>query len=619
MCGIAGFIDYSKSWGKDDLNRMHDSIYHRGPDSSGQMLMNLDNYAVGFGHQRLSILDLSINGHQPMKFENILLTYNGEVYNFTEIKEELLSLGYQFNSTSDTEVILKGYHKWGLEIVNRLNGMFAIAIYDRSLEKLFLIRDRMGIKPLYYGNLYGNFLFGSELKSILALLKKEQKPGLSATSIQYFFQQGFVPAPHSMFEGIYKLPQGCILEFNIRDKRQTIRNYYNDQSTEKITDYVLAKSQLKGLIEDSVIKRLVADVEVGVFLSGGVDSTLVASVARKYKRDLKSISIGFKDTKYSETSISKKTAEKLGLKHKEFVYEDDFINDLQSHLDFFDEPLADNSIFPTMFLSQITKNNGVTVALSGDGGDELFFGYTSLNKANTNYSTFSSQFSRKLGAFITLPEISFTNQIFGSNLSYKYNKIKSLSRSTSFVDYMRNMTSYYPDTIAKQLLNQYEMLESELSSDIVTAYEYYKQVILADQLLVKTDRSSMMHGLEVRTPLLDHRIVSLSRQLPREFMYDKGSGKIILKEVLKDYFPEYNFNLPKRGFTFPYWNAFYTSVVQEFIINQLNYLENLNLPYFRKCHLVEVKKNFIEKKDSKYILRLLIFSLWYQKWIDNGE
>jgi len=378
MCGIAGLVDRNHSSSDEILKAITNSLYHRGPDDCGYLFKKFDNVQVGLGHRRLSVLDLSNHGHQPMVFAHLTMIYNGEVYNFKEIRTELECHGYNFESNSDTEVVLKAYHKWGMDSVNRFNGMFAMAILDSRRRILTLIRDRAGIKPLYWYEKDGLFMFGSELKSF------HQHPGfhkkLSLEGLTLYLQYGYVPQPNTIFESTYKLQGGHSLEIDLNSSEIKISKYWDvidcyNRPKLNLTERE-ALEETERLLKSACEYRMVSDVPVGVFLSGGYDSSAVTALLQSERTEkLKTFSIGFYEDQFNEAHHAKKVAEHLGTDHTEYYCtQKDALNIIPKLPEIWDEPFADNSVIPTTLVSELAKEQ-VTVSLSADGGDELFGGY----------------------------------------------------------------------------------------------------------------------------------------------------------------------------------------------------------------------------------------------------
>ncbi len=379
MCGICGFIS-KKPISADILSSMNDTLKHRGPDDHGEEVYSLGaNWNIGFGHRRLAIVDLSDKGHQPMHSadKRISIIFNGEIYNYIDLKKEFKD--YPFRSSCDAEIIIAAYEKWGIEFVKKIKGMFAIALLDRYDEKLYLIRDQIGKKPLYYyfGN-DGDIVWASELKAIMKYPYFHRK--LNCKVLGKYLQKMYINAPDSIFEDVYKLEPGGIIE--IKDgkvkkwKYWDIAKTYSNLKYNLIYDYNEAKMELEKKIKNAVSNRLVADVPVGAFLSGGYDSTLVCALAQNQLiNKLKTFSIGFENQKINEIDYARKIADILGTEHTEYIFRNDDLLKLVDDLPiYFDEPNGDNSALPTMLVSQLAKKD-VTVAITGDGGDELFGGY----------------------------------------------------------------------------------------------------------------------------------------------------------------------------------------------------------------------------------------------------
>lgn len=385
MCGICGYIS-RKRIGIQTLEKMNDSMLHRGPDDSGAVQLEAsDGYTVGMGHRRLAIMDLSSMGHQPMFSldNNVCIVYNGEIYNFCELKIELQLRGYNFISQCDTEVVIAAYQEWGIDCFERFNGMFAIAIWDQKKEKLILARDRMGKKPLYYFiNDRGDFVWASELKPIMAF--PDFKRNIRTELIASYLCRNYIKAPDTIFENTYKLEPG---QYIVWYKGEISKFYYwcvvekyQMLKNSRKMDFNVAKDELRRLLLDSVNKRMLADVPVGVFLSGGIDSTLVASIAQVERKErVRTFTIGFNEKEQNEAAYAKQIARYLGTDHTEFYLEQ---NDLLSLIDqipiYYDEPFADSSQIPSMLVAELAKEK-VSVVLSGDGGDELFCGYGSYD------------------------------------------------------------------------------------------------------------------------------------------------------------------------------------------------------------------------------------------------
>lgn len=551
MCGICGFYS-KKNISMDQLAAMNDTMRHRGPDDRGaEIFCARKEYTVGLAQRRLSILDLSPLGHQPMHSRDgrVSIVFNGEIYNFKELKEELSD--YPYVSTCDTEVILAAYLKWGLTCVRKLRGMFAIAIYDRDEDKLYLIRDRIGKKPLYYYEKDGNLIFASELKPMIkcpGFVPVVRKEVLS----RYLYQQ-YLCGPDSILEHVYKVRPGQIVCFSYGevtkyqywDIKQIYKKKYNDN-----IEYEDAKEELKELLKDAVGERLVADVPVGTFLSGGYDSSLITAIAQEISKEpVKTFSIGFHEEKYNEAGYAKEVAKHLGCQHTEmYIGEEDMFSLVEQIPMFYDEPFADSSQIPSMLVSSLAKKD-VTVVLSGDGGDELFCGYNIYEKVK------QAQQLDKLGAVAAAvgdalhitDKYPFKVRVIAKN---RNKEAKTQFVSGNYLDVANRMVL---PNVAKNSLPCYYDFESiyEEENWQVRRMLLDMETYLPEDILCKVDRASMMYSLEARCPILDQRVIEYALRLPHEFKYKAGVKKRILKDLAYDYVPRELLERPKKGFSVP--------------------------------------------------------------------
>lgn len=551
MCGIAGFYTSRSAFSYDELVAMTTVIAHRGPDAAGYYH---DGYA-GMGQRRLSILDLSEVANQPMYSDDgrYVIIFNGEIYNYREMREKLIP-EQQLKTTSDTEVILYSFIKLGPAFVHEMNGMFAIVIWDKQEQKMWMFRDRMGIKPIYYYWDGSSFAFASELKSILQLGQVRREKSLNPTSIANYLYLGYIPEPDSIYLNVKKFPSGNYAE--ISQGKLEIKPYWQlkDKLKSNVLDnYEEAKQQLKSLMESSVKYRLISDVPYGTFLSGGTDSTVVTAIAQHVSdKPVKTFSIAFDDVKHNEAPFAKKVAEYLKTEHYELKATEKQAQQLIPELiNVYDEPMADSSALPTMLVSKLAREY-VTMTLSGDGGDELFMGYGMYNWANRLNNGFMRSFRLPL-------------RTIAHTLPYKYTKVANMVKYS----YVKNIKSHIfsqeqmlfsetelyhlltPEYVTPVEINeQFFDLPRKLSSREEQAYfdmHYY----LKDDLLVKVDRASMRYGLEVRVPLLDYRVVEFSLNLSEKLKINNNIQKYLLKQVLYDYVPQSYFERPKWGFSIP--------------------------------------------------------------------
>jgi len=609
MCGIAGFIDYNKKSDKNILSEMIDRVYERGPDDKGLFFKLATNYNLGLAHRRLSILDLSSAGHQPMSFENLVITYNGEVYNFKEIRKKLETYGYSFHSNTDTEVILKAFHKWGVKAVDRFKGMFAFAIYDKNLEKIYLFRDRAGVKPLYYYWNNNIFLFGSEIKTFYP--NKFFEKQICFTALSDYFRFGYINAPLSIFENTFKLLPGTYLEFDIKSKKFSTIQYWNIQEfykNKKNISYDEAKKELENILTDSFKLRMVADVPVGSFLSGGIDSSLVTAILQKHTNTkIKTFTIGFENEKYNEAPYAKKIAEYLGTEHYEYYCTEKETMEIITKLpDIYDEPFADISSIPTALVSKVAKQE-VKVVLSGDGGDEVFGGYTSYYLFLNRYKLLNKV--RKFKHIINMfPSLSLLNDKYNMKLlkihdTLEFNNIANMFRVSNLVFSNKEIKKIMKKTTLSKVDIEENLndLEKMMIIDFLT--------YLPNDILTKVDRATMGVSLEGREPLLDNKIIEYAASLPIEFKIKKR----ILKDILANYIPRKMFERKKTGFGIP---------INDWLRNELRHLIDYyfsemflkKIEFLDKQFLLNLKERFLTgKNDDKKIWTVLMFIMWYEK------
>ena len=580
MCGIVGFVTqkhfetFSRS-----LPAATTSLAHRGPDDSG---MYVDSSAgVGLGHRRLSILDLSPLGHQPMASDDarVRIVFNGEVYNFKVLRKELEKAGHQFRSDSDTEVILKAYLEWGTECLGRFTGMFALAIWDGRSRRLFLARDQLGIKPLYYYHHSGNLIFASELKGILAF--KGISRTLDTGAIPLFLHYQYIPSPRTIYQHIFKLLPGHFLicdseTFRTCPWAETPNASSRQSSLSGISGSELeCLDQLQVILTQAVSDQMVSDVPLGALLSGGIDSSLVAAIMQQVSsRPIRTFSIGFRESKFNEAPWAARVAACLETCHTElYVTSKDALSAIPRLPEIYDEPFADASAIPSFLVSQLTRSH-VTVALSGDGGDEQFCGYTRYWATQAMASGFQRlpvPLRTWLYRSLSLVPTAFVENLYNrlqpvlppafrsANFSDKWQKLiaqmghgdlQSLYRvSVCLWDWDRvgRLTGRFPEPSRFEQSFDRTMDWPALSR----LMRVDQQTYLTDAMLVKVDRASMAAGLEIRVPLLDQRVVEYASGIPEDFLFQKGQGKHILRRLLSRYIPAALFERPKMGFAIP--------------------------------------------------------------------
>ncbi len=584
MCGITGFYANNNPdfVSKSELDQMTSCLDHRGPDAVGSYYSE----TIGLGHQRLSIIDLSSDANQPMASHSMryVCVYNGEVYNF---KQLAIDLDVEFKTGSDTEVIVEAFAEWGVTFINKINGMFAIAIYDKQENILYLFRDRIGIKPIYYFWDGSNFAFSSELKSLVKIETIRKSRSINPQAINEFLHIGYIPEPNTIYTNIRKFPSGHL--GIVSENGFRLESYWDIEGSIRrnmIIDEVEAKTKLKDLVEDSVSMRLMSDVPFGTFLSGGVDSSLVTAVASKcLSGKLNTFSIGFSDSKYNEAEFAKRVAKHLGTNHHEYyVTENDAKDIIFDMLDFYDEPFADSSAIPTMMVSKLAKQT-VTMVLSGDGGDELFHGYGSYKWAKRLSRLHVKSLKHLYSLILSLAP---SNRFNRTAYLFKYkNKAGLKSHIFSQEQYLFSEPEIAnilnPDYVASNsLIQDYTCYVRRLTpeeSQAIFDIRYY----LKDDLLVKIDRASMRYGLETRVPLLDYRIVEFALNLHPSLKIQDKTHKYLLKELLYDYVPKEFFDRPKWGFSIP---------LEKWLKEDLGFLINdyLNEYTINKFSVVNYKK-----------------------------
>lgn len=555
MCGICGFLS-RREISLSQLKSMNDTLYHRGPDDHGEEIGQWKGgYSLGLAQRRLSILDLSPLGHQPMHSPDrgVSVVYNGEIYNFRELKKELSD--YPFVSNCDTEVILAAYLKWGISCVERFNGMFAIALADRKENRFYLIRDRIGKKPLYYWAEEGHLVFASELKPILAC------PGFVKTIRQdvlsRFLYQQYINAPDTIFEKVYKLEPGAVLtweEGRISTRKYwDIKEVYHRMSADPVKDYGEAKAQLKKLLQKSVASRMIADVPLGTFLSGGYDSSLMTAIAQEQSEaPVKTFSIGFHENRYNEAGYAKQVAACLGTDHTEaYIEEKEMFELVESIPRYFDEPMADSSQIPTMLVSALARKK-VTVALSGDGGDEFFCGYNIYEKVAQ-----AQRLDLAGGLLNGVCSLPILRQMhMADRLPFKARVIARNRNPECKTQFSAGNYVLCAQKMAAQKEGNLPCCYETESSYRVDDWQIRRMLLdmdtyLPGDILCKVDRASMKYSLESRCPILDRDVMEFSFRIPHGFKFYRGDKKHILKDIAYDYIPKELLERPKVGFGVP--------------------------------------------------------------------
>jgi asparagine synthase (glutamine-hydrolysing) len=625
MCGIAGFTHFNGNMGdKAALKKMGDSLYHRGPDAGGEYL---DDH-VGLAHRRLAIIDLSDAGIQPMTSHDgkYIIVFNGEIYNFQALRAELSATGYPFKTHTDTEVILALYASEGENLLSKLNGMFAFTLWDTTKQKLMIARDRMGKKPLYYLQTETQFAFASEIKAILTLPNVPKDIRLDA--VYDFFAYQYVPDPKSIFTHIHKLPPGHYMTVDAKGIEITQYWDVSFKHTSTASEVELTE-KLRELVTHCTKQRMVSDVPLGAFLSGGVDSSgVVAMMASNSETPVKTCSIGFDDKKYNETEFAKEVADKYHTEHHEFTVHQNVADNLEEIVGFFDEPFADPSLVPTFFVSELARQQ-VTVAIAGDGGDEVFAGYEKYTTDATENSL-----RNKFPAVIRKHLFPKLANFLASSNAKIWRKGKSLLTSLSQEPAMGFYTTnsqiddrQWNKLIKPEVKNQ--LGDYHPSKITIDAYEksdgpdHLAKILYTDMktylpggILVKVDRMSMANSLEVRAPLLDKEVVEFAATLPSEMKFKNGEKKHILKEAFKPMLPDNILYRKKMGFSVPLASWFRHEIkdlAKKHIIDQAEGLKSIfNHDYIQT--LWQEHQN--ESADHSALLwSMLMFEMWFVRYI----
>ncbi|MEO6490921.1 MAG: asparagine synthase (glutamine-hydrolyzing) [Ferruginibacter sp.] len=635
MCGIAGLIDYSNSSSKEILESCTEVLSHRGPDGAGYEFYQEDGCQVGLGHRRLRIIDLSAAASQPMNYKNFSIIFNGEIYNYAEISRDLVKLGHVFLTHSDTEVILHAWEEWGPEMVNRFIGMFVFVIYDKEKKELICFRDRAGVKPFYYYWNDGVFLFASELKSFHKHPKF--KKVISQPALHQFLQYGYILAPLAIFEHTHKLMPGHYMIFKTRTKEFTITKYWDVYDFYNKPKLEISEKEAKVHVEKLLVSacryRMVADVPVGVFLSGGYDSTAVTAILQANQRDkLKTYTIGFFEEDHNEAVYAKRVANYLRTDHTQHYCTTKEAQEIIPEIPFYcDEPFGDSSIIPTTLVSKLARQE-VTVALSADAGDETFAGYNKYPLALDFLKKINQvpDFLKKpAGKFLNYIPDGLLSKVSGNGAaSIKKKRLSDLLQqpvitASNIMNVFLSQT-YTSEQLEMLLPNHIQKPESffdtehllneplgELDKMLAIDYKTY----MVDDILVKVDRAGMCTSLEGREPLLDHRIIEFAAQLPQKFKMKGDSKKYLLKQIVHDYVPKDMMERPKMGFGVPVFSWLRNDLryYADEYMNDASFQHGL----FKKEGVKHIMCQFY-KGDRNYnnlFWYLLMFQMWYKKWM----
>jgi asparagine synthase (glutamine-hydrolysing) len=604
MCGITGFVHFHKERKVDQnrLKKMNDIIHHRGPDGEGFFIHN----NVALGHRRLSIIDLS-TGDQPMFSEdkNLTLVFNGEIYNYIELRSELIQLGHSFKTDSDTEVILKAYSQWGFECQNKFNGMWSFALWDEKEQLLFLSRDRIGEKPLHYSIIDDTIVFGSEIKSIFeyGVPRKER-----LELIEIYLTLTNIPAPNTFYENIFKLMPGHYITVRNGQLKQT--KYWDlpqIDETNMMKDKNFIYEQFQYLLNDSVKIRMRSDVSFGAFLSGGLDSSsIVALMSQNSELPINTFTIGFDDKAFDESKLAQEVATIFNtIHHRGTVYPESFDEILKNTLFHYDEPFGDSSAIPTGYVSKFASEK-VKMVLTGDGGDELLSGYKSYQ--GIKLANKINKYPKPLINTIIGVNNSISPLIKG-NIRYKLNKISNVLNTAQldFVPRMAKKIAYTDLDLIKKMSNSIsnKISVEEYLTDVMSNCPYqddfYKMMYLdykhdlPNDYLVKVDRMSMAHSIEARVPFLDHRLIELMVHVDKEVKMQGWERKSVLRNTIGKQLPESIMNAPKKGFGIPLREWFKGGAFDEYLNQNLN---TLNEFLDNKTISSIVNDNNTGKKDN---------------------
>ena len=622
MCGIFGFLINNQNHNINNLiNKMSNSILHRGPDSQGSYIGN--KFVLGIN--RLQIIDL-ITGDQPIESFNKknIIVFNGEIYNYLELREELISKGYFFKTKTDTEVVVNIFQEYGIDGFAKLNGMFSFAILNKDEESIIIVRDRFGIKPLYYYYDNNSFVFGSEIKSILKYPNINKKINLD--SIDFYMTMENIPAPFTIYENIKKLEAGCFIQF--KKNNLECKRWYNYQINPKIKNYneneVLEKT--KYLIQQAVNRASVSDVPIGTFLSGGIDSSLITYYLSKISNSqINTFSMGFNEKSFDESNNARQISKHLDTNHFELILDPKTIIDsLDKIYSNIDEPFADPSLIPTYYLSKFTSQH-IKVAISGDGGDEIFGGYPTYLARNIasfvpkNFSNFINFFINKIPSNFNYLSFDYKLKKFFNNIDIDPD-IRHLYWLGSFNH--RQKKELYKDELLKLKLskNIFEkyIIEYMNKSNLVQNWERSlyldSRFYLSDNNLAKTDMASMLNSLEVRVPFLDNDLTEYISKLPISLKYKGLKSKYLLRKINKEFLPKHIANLPKKGFGVPIakWiNKDLKTIICDTLLSD----DLIKLNYFNNDYIKKIIDNHWNKKNNnrKEIWTIYCFAVWNSK------
>jgi asparagine synthase (glutamine-hydrolysing) len=635
MCGITGFIDYKKKFTIKNLELITKKLIHRGPDYSNCLLENNKNFNVGLGHTRLSIVDLSNNGNQPMisSDKKKVIIFNGEIYNFKEIKKKIIEKNtkFKFKGNSDTEIFLEAIVIFGLvETLNLVSGMFAFALYDKCNKNIYLVRDRFGQKPLYYSNSIDNLIFSSEVKSLKEILQDKR---IDEGAIKDFFLYNYIKGKKTIFENVKSVEPGSILKYNIDNKEITENTWKKEVNFFK-NENKSSLNKIDNLLTSSIEEQTDCEVPYGIFLSGGVDSSLIAAIAqKKLSRNIKTFTISFKNKNYSEGKFANKIAEYLKTDHYEHVFdENEMIGTIKLFFELNDQPFADVSKLPLILLSKISSDK-IKIALSGDGADEIFGGYNRylwvkrLNLISLN----QRKIIKKLLKILNLNTLSslFKPYNFLSKqnfIAYPDEKLKRLKNIISF----ENLENFYElsqikwhDQKPLNFLNDFENIDYTKNNNnnneniehfINNMMKLDQKDYLINNCMVKSDRATMMNGLELRLPFLNDKVVDFGNNLKLEEKIKNGKGKLILRNLLSSYLPKKLFDRDKTGFHVPL-GSWFKNELREIVEDTFNNKKIRKIKFLDHDLINKIWQDHLLGKSNNQnkIWTILVLEMWLIK------
>ncbi len=604
MCGICGII--RKGDNKDIIKKMNDRIMHRGPDGEGYYI----DGDVAFGHRRLSIIDLS-TGDQPIYNEDnsVVTVYNGEIYNYLELRSELESLGHEFKTKSDTEVLVHGYEEWHTDLPKHLRGMFAFAIHDKKRNEIFLARDNFGIKPLYYAKMNDSFMFASEIKSFLddPDFKKEFNEEILETYLEF----SFVPTNETFFKGVYRLDAGCSLLY--KNKEIKINKYFKLDFKEDKMSFSDAVKNISDVMEDSVKRHLIADVEVGSFLSSGIDSSYIVSLARPHK----TYTVGYENKKYDEINYAKDLADKLGIKNEsKIIKKDEYLDAIPKIMYHLDEPTSDPAAISLYFVAKLASRD-LKVVLSGEGADEFFGGYN-YYREEVDY-----KFYNKIPYGIR-HAIGKVAGLFPEVRGFNFLVRRGEKLENSYIGVNRN----FSEKMARKVLRKnYELKAIDVTKNVYNEFKDYSNIDkmqaidinfwLMKDILLKADRMTMASSIEGRVPFIDKEVFSVASKLPFDYKVTKENTKVALREAAKEVIPTDAYKKKKLGFPVPIREWIKDGEFKEDIEKTIN--SDVANKYFNVKFLNKLFNEHISGKKDNYrkIWTVYAFIKWYQVFFEG--